>query len=174
MAPDYRSTGIISWNTPIAFALDSYHNRSRRPLTIESVVLIEPHNVVLHGALLYEMPQSRHPLIMETAWDTLSRYARPRAWAARQAVPGAVIPAPRPAAGRGQTARDLYQLVLDISSKTPRGGWAAGEIVTYRTGGQLHAVATYTGYAIAAPPSSAPSWCDSQGSSIRQAWARSK
>jgi hypothetical protein len=97
MAPGYWSTGIVSWHTPIAFALDSYYNRSRHPLTIESVALVDPHNVALHGALLYAIPQSRHPLIMETAWDTLSRYARPGAWAARQSVPGAVIPVPRTA-----------------------------------------------------------------------------
>jgi hypothetical protein len=174
VAPDVRSTGIGEWDTPIGFALDMYYNHAHRPLTIKSVSLIDSHNLVLHGALLYKMPHSQRPLIQETAWDRLSQSAQPNSWAARQAIPGAVMLPERPVHATGTVARDIYQLVLDISSRTPQGGWAAGEIVRYSSGGQRYTVTTYTGYAIAPPPYSAPKWCGPQSNAIRHAWRKMK
>ncbi len=173
-APNSKSTGIDKWDTPIGFAFDSYRNRARRPLTVESVSLVDPHNLVLHSALLYAMGHPRQPLIQEFAWARLGQAVRPDAWADRQAIPGAAIPAERSGQATGSTARDDYQLVLDISSRTPRGGWAAGEAVRYSSGGQSYTVTTYTGYAIAPLRQAATRRCGPPTRSIQRAWRTMK
>jgi hypothetical protein len=173
-APNTKSTGINKWDTPIGFAFDDYYNRSREALTIESVSLVDPHNLTLHRALLYKIGQPRQSLIQEFAWAELGQAARPDAWTDRQAIPGAAMPAERSARAAGSGARDSYQLVLDLSSRTPLGGWAAGETVTYSSGGQSYITSTYTGYAIAPSRHSAPRWCGPATNSIHHAWRTMK
>ena len=100
-APNSKSTGIDKWDTPIGFAFDIYYNRARRPITIESVSLVDPHNLILHGALLYEMGHPRQPIIQEIAWAKLAQAVRTNAWADRQGIPGAAMPGWSFSPGRG-------------------------------------------------------------------------
>jgi hypothetical protein len=167
-APDVRSTGIATWHAPIGFAIDSYYNRSRSAVTIESASLIDPHNLVVHASLAYEMVHSLHILAEAAKWSNIGQEGQPAAWARRQAVPGAVIPPQDSAIAKpGPRARNLYEIVLDVSALTPQGGWAIGERLTYRAGGRQYAVRAYTGYAIA-PPAPGDKFCQAQFRSIHR------
>ena len=145
-------------------------NTSAAPLEIESVSLIDPHGLVLHGAVVYEMRHSEHPLINAAGWQLMGQGADPGAWAHRQPVPGAVIPPGTSANGTpGANARDLYVVVPDISAATPAGGWAIGLQVTYRQGGTRYTFRSYEGYAIGPPGPDGPR-CQAQEDAIRAAW----
>src|SRR5271165_5653821 len=63
-APD-PAAGVDSWNSLVGEATVIYYNRSADPIRIESVRLLEPHNLVLHSAALYEMLHYQHPLALE-------------------------------------------------------------------------------------------------------------
>jgi hypothetical protein len=137
-APNPHST-ITSWHTPVWFTLDMFANTSRSPLTIQAVSLIDPHNVTLRGALVYEMLHSRHPLTQAGGLGDLASSVPAADWSRRQRVPGAVI-----SPGRA----NLYEIVPAVEQKTPRGGYAIGEVVTYEAGGQTYTVTAYTGYVV--------------------------
>jgi hypothetical protein len=94
-------------------------------------------------------------------------------WARRQSVPGAVIPPQTSTIGTpGPNARDTYEVVLDISAKTPSGGWAIGQQVTYRQGNAQYTIRSYTGYAIGPPGPDGPK-CQTQQNAIKAAWKTS-
>jgi hypothetical protein len=159
-----------AWNSPVGWALDWYYNRSASPVEIESVSLIDSHNLILHGAIVYEMRHSEHPLIQADGWVVMSQGADPGAWARRQSVPGAVIPPQASTIGTpGPHARDEYEVVLDISAKTPGGGWSIGQQVRYRQGNAHYAIRSYTGYAIAPPGPDGPK-CQAHENAIAAAW----
>jgi hypothetical protein len=147
-----QSTGAygIAWDSRIGFAEDMYYNQSHLPLTVESVRLLDPHNLVSHGGLLYEMYQDRHPLITATLWDNMGHGAAARQWAARQPIPGAVIPPGHglPPGLLPSKRFNAWEIVIDISAVKPGGGWALGEVVTYRAGGTLYTVTAETGIEI--------------------------
>ena len=87
-APDrYPSAGIPAWNSPVGYALNWYYNSSAAPIEIVSVSLIDAHNLILHGAIVYELPHSENPLSQATGWAVMSQSARPRLWARRQIFP---------------------------------------------------------------------------------------
>jgi hypothetical protein len=159
-SPD-PGTSIVSWRTPVGFALDMYYNRSGRPLTVESVRLANVHGLIVHQALVYRMAHDRYPLPYERPWSQIGQGVPKSAWEyGHQAVPGAVI---EPLDGRhapGPGAGTFYQIVVDLSAASPAGGSATGEIVTYRADGRAYTVRSYTGYALA-PPTGKPS-CTSQ------------
>jgi hypothetical protein len=163
----YASVGVTAWNSPMGYSITWYYNASAAPLEIASVSLIDPHGLVLHGAIVYEMRHSEHPLINVAGWPLMGQGADPGAWAHRQRVPGAVIPAetgtPAP------NARDLYVVVPDISAATPAGGWAIGLQVTYRQGGTQYTFLSYEGYAIGPPGPDGPR-CQAQQDAIHAAW----
>ena len=103
----------------------------------------------------------------------MGHYAIPGLWAGRQNVPGAVIPPETSTIGTpGPDARDEYEVVLDISAKTPAGGWAIGQRVTYRQGNGQYTVRAYTGYAIGPPRTGRPGSpeCQAQWAAITAAW----
>ena len=161
------SVGVTAWNSPIGYSITWYYNASAAPLEIESVALIDPHGLVLHGAIAYEMRQSEHPLINTAGWQLMGHGADPDAWAHRQRIPGAVIP---PETGTpASNARDLYVVVPDISAATPAGGWAIGLQVTYRQGGTQYTFLSYEGYAIG-PPGPNGARCQAQQDAIEAAW----
>jgi hypothetical protein len=173
-APDVEApaTGIPAWNSPVGWALDWYYNSSPSPVEIESVSLIDAHNLVLHGTFVYQMRHSEHPLVQGSGWDQMHVGADPGAWAARQAVPGAVIPPETSTVSRpGPNARDVYEVVLDTSAKTPAGGWAIGQQVTYRQGSTQYTIRSYSGYAIAPPGKDGPE-CQTWENDIAAAWAQ--
>jgi hypothetical protein len=168
--------GITTWSTPVAFALDNYYNTASSPVTVTSVTLIDAHHLKIRGALVYEMVHSQHPLQQVVAWTGMAGAASkariPAAeWAARQPVPGAVIPVERFHQGRpGPQARDLYEIVADISATSPDGGWATGESVTYTYRGSTYTVQSLTGYAIGDTLAD-PNYCQAQLNAISAAWA---
>jgi hypothetical protein len=130
--------------------LDRFCNRSPLALTVGSVRLLDPHNLVSHGGLVYEMYQDQHPLISAALWDKMGEGAPARQWAARRAIPGAVI-----APGHGLPLGLLrsrhpnsWEVVVDVSASKPGGGWALGEVVTCRAGGSRYTVTAETGIAI--------------------------
>jgi hypothetical protein len=167
------STRIPAWNSPVGYALDWYYNASASPVEIESVSLIDAHNLILRGAIVYEMPHSENPLVQAGGWPTFPQYANPRLWARRQSIPGAVIPAQTSTiSAPGPNARDEYQVALDISAKTPRGGYAIGDQLTYRQGNTQYTIRTYTGYAIGPPGTDGPK-CQAQENAIAAAWRSS-
>jgi hypothetical protein len=146
-------------------------------LAATSVSLIDSHNLVLHGAIVYEMRHSENPLIDVAGWELMGHSGVPSLWARRQNVPDAVIPPETSAiAVPGPDARDEYQVVLDISAKTPAGGWAIGQQVTYRQGNTQYTVRAYTGYAIGPPgPGGLGSpECQTQWAAITAAWSHTQ
>jgi hypothetical protein len=169
----YPATRIPAWNSPVGYALDWYYNGSASPIEIESVSLIDAHNLILHGAIVYEMQHSENPLVQAGGWATLPQYAKPSLWARRQSIPGAVIPPQTSTISvPGPHARDEYQVVLDISAKTPEGGYAIGHQITYRQGNTQYTIRTYTGYAIGPPGPDGPK-CQAQENAISAAWQSS-
>ena len=135
-APSY-SDGPSAWDAPVGYAEDMYWNNSSAPLTIESVSLIDPHNLVLRGSVLYRIPRDRYPLPISGPWAQLGSTVPPADWRARQRVPGAVMPpigGPVEVNGHINGKVDRWEIVVDVSAATPAGGWALGEIVRYRPG----------------------------------------
>lgn len=148
-APGTPVTGISAWNSPIGFVASSFYNASAAPLEIEAVSLLDPHNVILHRVVVYEAKRELNQMVGASAWRLAGVGADRADWARRQPVPGAVISPDPP--GAGPTTHDAYQLVLDISAKTPAGGYAIGEQVTYRQGNARYAIRAYAGYVISPP-----------------------
>jgi hypothetical protein len=162
---------IKAWNTHIGFALDMFVNVSRSPLTVESVSLIDAHNLTLHGALVYEMAHSQHAMITETAWNLMGDSVPPAARGGIHAVPGAMIAAGQPTTNfRPRYSLNIYEIVPDISATTPGGGWALGESVKYQAAGKTYTVATYTGYAIGVAPAVSKNYCKAQLAAINAAF----
>ena len=89
-APDPR-TAITHWDSQVGALAGMYYNSSDYPVTLESVSLLSPHNLVLHGAAVYEMVHYRNSLAIVSAWSQEASFGR--VWTPPQAIPGAVIPA---------------------------------------------------------------------------------
>jgi hypothetical protein len=127
-------------------------NESHSPLTIESVSLIDPHNLTLSGALVYEMAHSQHPLLQTGGLADLGKSVPTADWARRQPVPGAVIAAGHPGTKLlPSPSLNIYEIVPAVEQKAPGGGWALGEIVSYQASGQTYTIRAYTGYGIGVP-----------------------
>ncbi|HEY2506907.1 MAG TPA: hypothetical protein VGI58_10355 [Streptosporangiaceae bacterium] len=171
--PD-KSADTLSWNTPVGFAQNYFHNRSGDPLTVESVSLIDPHNLILHGAVVYEMVHDRNALGNESAWADEPFGIKLGVWRNHhQAVPGAVIePAGvrQPLPGR---RGNVYQLLVDVSARSPHGAWAAGFRLTYRSRGRTYTVSTYEGYAITANDP-AGTTCNGLFQGIQDSWSAAR
>jgi hypothetical protein len=140
----------LAWNSRIGFALDMYFNQSRTRVIVESVRLLDPHNLASHGGLVYEMYRSAHPLVSAAAWDKMGDGAPAPQWAERQAIPGAVIqPGHGLPPGLSPSPRfNIWEVAIDVSVVRPGGGWALGEVVTYRADGSWYTVTAETGIAI--------------------------
>jgi hypothetical protein len=144
-------SAITTWHSPVWFTTAWFVNQSRSPLTIESVTLIDPHNVTVRGVLVYEMAHGRHPLTQDGGLADLAGSVPAADWARRQRVPGAVIGAGRPFKNKPSTSANLYQIAPAVAQTAPGGGWAIGEVVTYRASGQTYSVRAYVGYGIGVP-----------------------
>jgi hypothetical protein len=169
-APNLPVDDIPAWNSPVGFALDWYYNASPSPVEIESVSLIDSHNLVLHQAVVYEAKREQHQLVLADGWPLISTNSDPGAWARRQGVPGALVGPDPPDAG--PTTHDAYEVVLDISAKTPAGGYAIGQQVTYRQGNARYTIRSYSGYAISPPGTQGQdgSRCSAFREAISVAW----
>lgn len=91
-APDTQA-GVPRWDSPIGFYGGIYYNQSSVPVTVESALLLDPHNLTLHGAAIYKMPHFDLALPYEWAWGQERIYDTTAQWAAiRHPIPGAIIP----------------------------------------------------------------------------------
>jgi hypothetical protein len=160
-----------AWNSPVGFALNLYYNASSTPVEVESVTLIDPHNLILHKAIVYEAKREQHQLIQSDGWPAISTNSDPAAWAQRQAVPGAVIGPD--ASDPGPTGHNAYEVVLDVSARTPAGGYATGQQVTYRQGSAQYTVRSYQGYEISPAGPEGPTRCTALSNAIDVAWPSS-
>jgi hypothetical protein len=166
------SNDIPAWNSPIAWSTNWYYNQSSAPVEIQSVSLIDAHNLVLNKTDIYEMRHSENSLVQTIGWPAEGKDADPVAWAHRQSVPGAVVPAQTSTASSGPDARNTYAVVLDISATTHAGGYAIGQQVTYKQGNSQYTIRDYTGYAIGPPgPDDSPQ-CTAQDNAITAAWPK--
>ena len=166
------SAGIPAWNSQTGWAINWFYNTSASPVKLESVSLIDSHGLILHkNVFVYEMRHSENPLILADGWGKMSLGANPAMWARRQSVFGAVIAPQVSTVGTpGPNARDTYEVVLDISAKTPAGGYAIGLQVTYREGNAQYTIRTYQGIAIGPPGPDGPK-CQAQENAIDAAWS---
>jgi len=69
----------------------------------------------------------------------------------------------------GDATQGAHEVVLDVSAKTPAGGYAIGQQVTYRQGNAQYTIRSYTGYAIGPPGPGGPK-CQAQENAITAAW----
>lgn len=164
-----KASGVPTWNTPVGFAFNWYDNMSSAPVEIKSVSLISPHNLILHGALTYRGTLG-NPNTSGNAWKLMYKGATPSEWKHRQTVPGAVI---SPLTSREASLKSYapaYSMILDVSAKTPAGGYALGQQVKYEQGGNQYTLRSYTGYAVAPPaPRGGPN-CEAFENDISAAW----
>jgi hypothetical protein len=161
-----------AWNSPVGFALVWYYNASASPVVVESASLIDAHNLVLHKAIVYEAERERNQLTPVDGWPAISLGSNAASWARRQPVPGAVIDPDPPNAG--VTTHNAYEVVLDVSAKTPAGGYAIGQQVTYRQGNTVYTIRCYSGYAISPPDGTLSGVrCEAFNKAISAAWPSS-
>jgi hypothetical protein len=170
-APD-PGTAITRWNSQVGALAGMYYNSSAYPVTIESVSLISPHNLVLHGAAVFEMAHYRNSIAIVAAWSQEASFGR--VWTPPQAVPGAVIPAEiGPLAPSDFPAKrpDVYEIAVDVSDASPAGGWAPGISVGYRYLGHTYNFKLLIGMAIVSRASG--NGCDAPMKAIQAAWLNS-
>jgi hypothetical protein len=162
IAPDHPAR-IGSWNTPVASAIGMYYNQSGAPVTITSVSLLNPHNMLFHGAVLYKMGHYAHAIAQISAWSTEGKGALASDWARRQLIPGAVIPAesgPIPASQLIVKKPDLYQVAVDVSVATPGSGWALGVVMNYTASGRSYTINLWAGIGIASSRNHVHTTCE--------------
>jgi hypothetical protein len=144
------------------------------PATVESALLLDPHNLTLHGAAIYKMPHFDLALPYEWAWGQERIYDTTAQWAAiRHPIPGAIIPpenGPIPVNDFAKIKPDVYELAVDISASSPAGGWAAGVVMKYRAGSATFTSRLMVGLGIGSGTSPASSECDSATRSIQEFW----
>jgi hypothetical protein len=163
--------GAPRWDTPFGFATGAYYNQARTPVTIESVSLIDPHNVTLRSVVVYDTDRNQSSLPLNFPWSQFSQNLPKALWAARQHVPGAVLPPGHPL-GSSFKFNDLneYQIGVEIAARSPRGGWTDGIMVRYQNQGRTYTARAYAGWAIAPPPVASLSFCRKQMQAIDKAW----
>lgn len=170
--PHSADPGFSHWDTPFGAAAGMYYNQSSSPVTVQSVSLVGAHNMVLHGAIVHEMPQYKNPLPVEFVWEYGSDGATvdPKLV---QPVPGAVI-----AAGIGPVTNfpkqhpDVYEIGVDVTARQRGAAWAAGVNVGYTANGQAHTIRLLIGLSIAAGSSRTfDQQCDAASNGIKATWA---
>jgi hypothetical protein len=163
--------GVTTWSTPIGFALDRYDNTTSLPVPITSVALLDAHHRKVHGALVYEIVHSQHPLPYTAPRAGLAAAARkdrvPAAeWVARQPVPGAHPPrALPPGPARPAGPRHLRDRRRDVGDQPGRRlGHRREHYLPDRDPPSL------AGYAISGTLTN-PDYCRPQMNAINHAWA---
>ena len=167
-----RAAGMTSWDTPVGMAFGMYYNQSWAPAKVMSVSLVDPRNLVVRGAVVYKMAQYNHAVPYVWTWSQEIAGGEPRPeWAARQPVPGAVIPpGGGPAPANFATAHpDVYQVVVEVQATARGDAWASGYTVTYRVTGRTYAVKLLVGLAIV-DGATTGSACDGPQAAINADW----
>jgi hypothetical protein len=144
--------GASSWDSPVGSAIGMYYNQSDTPATVTSVSLLDPHNLTLHGAVLYKMAHYAHALSPISGWKDEEQGSLASDWARRQPIPGAVIPSeegPIPASQFIVKRPDIYQVAVDVSATTRSAGWALGMVINYKASGRNYTLTLRAGIGIA-------------------------
>lgn len=142
--------GLDRWDSAVGLSAGMYYNQSQRPITVRTVSLVGAHNMVLHGAMVYEMVQYRNPLPLEFKWEYGSKGGRVDAGLVQQ-VPGAAIPPGiGPVTNFVRQHPNVYEIAVDVSARQPGAAWAAGVDVSYVANGQTQVLRLYIGLAVAA------------------------
>lgn len=174
-APD-KPAGIDHFDSPIGLTSGLFYNQSAQPITVESVSLLNPHYLVLHGAIVYKMAHYSHPLSPALAWSQESMGVPKSEWNLRQPVPGAIIPPEEGVLASSDfpiKRPDVYEIALDVSATSPAGGWAVGEVVKYRAGTNSYSLTLMTGLAIGGALQSTADPCSAPLKAISAAFASS-
>jgi len=173
-APD-KDAGVIRWDSQIGYYAGLYYNPSSGPVTVESVSLLHPHNLIVHGAAVYKMAYLKLSLPYEWAWGQEGTAHSATQWAAiRQRIPGATIPrenGPIAAADFQKLNPDVYEIAVDMSAASRAGGWAPGVLVTYRVAGTTYTSTLMVGLAIGSAAKHLSAGCDAPTRSIQDFWA---
>ena len=166
-----KGTTISRWDTPVGMAFGMYYNQSWAPAKVMSVTLVHPHNLAVRSAVVYKMAQYQHPLPYAGAWADEIAGGEPRPeWAARQQVPGAVIPNEgAPPANFVAAHPDVYEVVAEVQAIAPGDAWTSGYTVTYRVAGTTYSVTTLDGLGIGDGPV-ASNACDAPEAAIAADW----
>ena len=142
--------GISRWDAPVAATVGTYYNQSSAPAAVQTVSLVGAHNMVLHGAMVYEMVRYRNPLPNVFLWEYGSAGLRVNAELVQQ-VPGAVLGAGvGPVANFPEQQPNVYEVVVDVTARQPGAAWAAGVNIGYSANGQAHTIRLLIGFAIGA------------------------
>jgi hypothetical protein len=147
-----------------------YYNQSGAPVTVTSVSLLDPHNLTLHGAVLYEMAHYAHALTPISGWEDEEEGSLPSDWARRQPIPGAVIPAEDgPISGSQFAARrpNTYQVAVDVSVAARAPGWALGVVMNYTASGQHYTLTLWAGMGVAPTTGNMASACEQTSKAIQ-------
>jgi hypothetical protein len=169
-------TEINRWDSQIGYYAGIYYNHSSGPVTMESVSLLHPHNLILHGADVYKAAHFNISLPYEWPWGHEGTAHSATQWAAiRQRIPGATIPrenGPIAPANFNRLNPDVYEIAVDMSvaSPSPAGGWATGVVVTYRAGGTTYTSTLMVGLTIGSAAKPLPSGCDAPKRSVQDFW----
>jgi hypothetical protein len=151
-----------------------YYNQSSAPVTIDSVSLVDAHNMRLDGAVVYEMIRYAHPLGYINGWNDEAATVPAAEWAARQEVPGAVIPAelgPIKPAEFPEKKPNVYQIVVIVTKVTPAAAWTTGVTVRYRAADQSFALTLQAGLSIGSSHGPVATSCDQPMRAVAAAWA---
>jgi hypothetical protein len=173
--------GISRWSSPVGVAVGMYYNQSSASVTVQTVSLVAEHNMVLHGAMVYEMARYRNPLPNMFQWEYGSSGLKVNAKLVQQ-VPGAVIGAGiGPVTDLPKQQPNVYEVAIDVTARQPGAAWAAGVNVGYTANGQAHEIRLLIGFAIGAysrpgaylhptGPADDP-LCETATQAIESAWA---
>jgi hypothetical protein len=155
--------GVAGWQAPVAFAMDLYVNQGGTSATIRSLSLVDPHGLVLHNGVVYEVANGENPLGYFGAWGRM--YAT--AARARQPIPGAMLhndPVVHPPYYTNDTK---YQILEKVTAASASGGWAAGVTVSYESGGRQYSTTLAQGIAIGSSRLPASARCTSPLAAIK-------
>lgn len=171
-APDPEA-GVTRWDSPVGFYGGIYYNQSSVHVTMESVSLLSPHNLILHGAAVYEVAHFDIALPYEWAWGHEGTRYSAAQWAAiRQPVPGAILPPENDPIAVNDFMKlrpDVYEVAVDMSAASPAGGWAAGVVVKYRAGSTAYTSTLMVGLSVGSA-TSLSSECAPARRSIQEIW----
>jgi hypothetical protein len=119
------SKDAAHWYTPFGYAVGFYYNQASTPVKIESVKLIDPHNVVLRSVIVDEMADYQFPLPLYQVRSQFSHGLPWAQWNARAACTWRPAAPGQPWKESNRNNLNVYQIGVEMSAASPRGGWAA-------------------------------------------------
>ncbi len=162
------ANGVTGWQAPVAFAMDLYLNQGSTPATITSMMLVDPHGLVLHNGAVYRMAHGASMLGYFGAWRRMYGTAA----RSRQPIPGAVLEGDPVVHPPYYTSDAKYQILEKVTTTSASGGWAAGVTVHYESGGRRYSVTVTQGIAIGSSHLPAATRCASPLAAIRADFKR--